>query len=136
MATVVDAPRLIGQINAGESLQRRGLSAFDGDDRTVADLLVDQIEFADVIVVNKTDLVTPGELVRVEALVTRLNPGARQIRAVFGRVPPADLLHTGSFDMAATETARAGSPNSTVNTFRRPSPASRWPCPVSGRRSR
>jgi len=105
MVTVVDAPRLIGQINAGEILQRRGLSAFDGDDRTVADLLVDQIEFADVIVVNKTDLVTPDELARAEALVTRLNPKARQIRTAFGRVPPADLLHTGSFDMAAAETA-------------------------------
>jgi molybdopterin-guanine dinucleotide biosynthesis protein len=46
MVTVVDAPQLIGQINAGESLEHRALSAFDGDDRTVADLLVDQIEFA------------------------------------------------------------------------------------------
>ncbi|GIF69249.1 GTP-binding protein [Asanoa ishikariensis] len=82
-----------------------GLSAYADDDRTVADLLVDQIEFADVIVVNKTDLVATDELARVEALITRLNPRARQIRAAFGRVPPEALLHTGRFDMAAAELA-------------------------------
>jgi G3E family GTPase len=105
MVTVVDAPHLIAQIEAGPSLEERGLSAYEGDERTVADLLVDQLEFADVVVINKTDLVPPDDLARVEALVTRLNPRARQIRAVFGRVSPADLLHTGSFDMAAAETA-------------------------------
>jgi G3E family GTPase len=105
MVTVVDAPHLIAQIEAGATLAERGLSAFEGDERTVADLLVDQVEFADVVVVNKTDLVSADDLARVEALVTRLNPGARQIRTTFGRVSPADLLHTGSFDMAAAETA-------------------------------
>jgi G3E family GTPase len=105
MVTVVDAPHLIAQINAGQTLQARGLAAFEDDDRTIADLLVDQLEFADVVVVNKTDLVTTAELTRVEALVTRLNPRARQIRSTFGRVAPADLLDTGSFDMAAAETA-------------------------------
>ncbi|MEU4689855.1 GTP-binding protein [Actinoplanes sp. NPDC023714] len=105
MVTVVDAPHLIAQIDAGESLEARGLAAFDGDDRTIADLLVDQLEFADVIVINKTDLVAAAELRRVEALVTRLNPRARRITAMFGRVSPADLLDTGRFDMAAAETA-------------------------------
>ena len=101
MVTVVDAPHLIAQINAGETLEARGLAAFEDDDRTIADLLVDQLEFADVIVINKTDLVTSDELGRVEALVTRLNPRARQIRSTFGRVSPTGLLDTGSFDMAA-----------------------------------
>ena len=105
MATVVDAPQLIAQIIAGETLENRGLSAFAGDDRTIADLLVDQIEFADVVVVNKTDLVAPDELARVEALIPRLNPRARQIRSTFGRVPPDALLHTRSFDLAAAELA-------------------------------
>ncbi|GAA4964384.1 GTP-binding protein [Actinoplanes utahensis] len=105
MVTVVDAPHLIAQINAGEALEARGLAAFEDDDRTIADLLIDQLEFADAIVINKTDLVTDVELARVEALVTRLNPRARQIRSTFGRVSPADLLDTGSFDMAAAETA-------------------------------
>lgn len=105
MVTVVDAPHLIAQINAGESLEQRGLSAYEDDQRTVSDLLVDQLEFADVVVINKTDLVDDEQLAHVEALVTRLNPGARQIRASFGRVSPAALLNTGSFDMAAAETA-------------------------------
>ncbi len=105
MATVVDAPHLIARIEAGESLEARGLAAFEDDDRTIADLLVDQIEFADVIVVNKTDLVSPAELARAEALITRLNPRARQIRATFGRVSPTALIGTGGFDMAAAETA-------------------------------
>ncbi|MEU4563441.1 GTP-binding protein [Actinoplanes sp. NPDC023936] len=105
MVTVVDAPHLIARINAGESLEARGLAAFEGDDRTIADLLVDQLEFADVIVINKTDLVTAGDLARVQALVTRLNPRARQIGSAFGRVSPADLLDTGSFDMEAAESA-------------------------------
>ena len=105
MVTVVDAPHLIAQINAGESLEQRGLAAYEDDQRTVADLLVDQLEFADVIVINKTDLVSGDELAHVEALVTRLNPAARQIRATFGRVSPTELLHTGSFDMTAAETA-------------------------------
>ncbi|ASW54785.1 GTP-binding protein [Plantactinospora sp. KBS50] len=105
MVTVVDAPHLIARINAGDSLAERGLSAYEGDERTIADLLIDQLEFADVVVINKTDLVTADELARVAALVTRLNPGARQIRSVRGRVRPADLLHTGRFDLAAAETA-------------------------------
>ncbi|SNT47939.1 GTPase, G3E family [Asanoa hainanensis] len=105
MATVVDAPSLIAQIRAGETLQNRGLSAYEGDERTIADLLVDQVEFADVIVVNKTDLVAADELERVEALLTRLNPRARQVRATFGQVPPDALLHTGAFDMEAAELA-------------------------------
>ncbi len=103
--TVVDAAGLLAQIEAGESLEERGISAYEDDDRTIADLLVDQIEFADVIVVNKTDLITGEDLAVVEALVTRLNPAARQIRATHGRVPPAEILHTGRFDLEKAETA-------------------------------
>ncbi|RKR87849.1 G3E family GTPase [Micromonospora pisi] len=105
MVTVVDVAQLIAQIDAGESLEERGLAAYDEDDRTIADLLVDQIEFADVLVVNKTDLVEPAELATVEALLTRLNPGARQVRATHGRVALPEVLHTGRFDLERAETA-------------------------------
>ncbi|MCO1594060.1 GTP-binding protein [Micromonospora sp. RHAY321] len=104
-ATVVDAAGLRSMIEAGETLEARGLAAYDGDDRGIADLLVDQIEFADVLVVNKTDLLTPGDLAVVEALLTRLNPAARQVRAVHGRVALAEIVHTGRFDLARAETA-------------------------------
>ncbi|MFC8851254.1 MULTISPECIES: GTP-binding protein [unclassified Micromonospora] len=103
--TVVDAASLRGMIEAGETLEARGLAAFEGDDRGIADLLVDQIEFADVLVVNKTDLVGPEDLTVVEGLLTRLNPAARQVRAVHGRVPPAEVLDTGRFDLERAETA-------------------------------
>ncbi|TDB95498.1 GTP-binding protein, partial [Micromonospora fluostatini] len=103
--TVVDTAALLAHIEAGETLQARGLAAYEGDDRGIADLLVDQIEFADVLVVNKTDLVAPADVALVEALLTRLNPAARQIRAVHGRVPPVEILHTGRFDLERAESA-------------------------------
>ncbi|MEV6367187.1 GTP-binding protein [Micromonospora musae] len=103
--TVVDAAGVLNRIEAGESLEERGLSAYEGDDRTIADLLVDQIEFADVLVVNKTDLVDSEDLAVVQALLSRLNPNARQIRATHGRVPPAEILNTGLFDLERAETA-------------------------------
>ncbi|MEU3458023.1 GTP-binding protein [Micromonospora sp. NPDC006766] len=102
--TVVDAAGLLARIEAGETLEQRGLSAYEGDDRSIADLLVDQVEFADVLVVNKTDLVDAADLTVVEALLARLNPAARQIRAVHGRVPPVEILHTGRFDLDRAET--------------------------------
>ncbi|MBO4161332.1 GTP-binding protein [Micromonospora antibiotica] len=102
--TVVDAAGLLARIEAGETLEARGLAAFEGDDRSIADLLVDQIEFADVLVVNKTDLVAAEHLTVVEALLTRLNPAARQVRAVHGRVDAAEILHTGRFDLERAET--------------------------------
>ncbi|ADL47591.1 GTP-binding protein [Micromonospora aurantiaca (nom. illeg.)] len=103
--TVVDAAGLLAMIEAGESLEARGLAAYEGDDRGIADLLVDQIEFADVLVVNKTDLISSQNLAVVEALLTRLNPAARQGRAVHGRVAPAEILHTARFDLERAETA-------------------------------
>ncbi|MEV5823612.1 GTP-binding protein [Micromonospora haikouensis] len=103
--TVVDAAGLLAMIEAGESLEARGLAAYEGDDRGIADLLVDQIEFADVLVVNKTDLAGAADLKVVEALLTRLNPAARQVRAVHGRVPPTEVLDTGRFDLERAETA-------------------------------
>ncbi|MFG1803501.1 GTP-binding protein [Micromonospora carbonacea] len=103
--TVVDAAGLLAMIEAGESLESRGLAAYEGDDRGIADLLVDQIEFADVLVVNKIDLVGAADLKVVEALLTRLNPAARQVRAVHGRIPPAEIIGTGRFDLERAETA-------------------------------
>jgi G3E family GTPase len=98
MATVVDACAFPRDLGSGDGIADRGESLGEGDERTVADLLVEQVEFADVLVVNKTDLVSPQELAELEALLRRLNPAARQIRAQRGRVAPAELLETGAFD--------------------------------------
>ncbi len=62
------------------------------------DLLVDQVEFADVLVLNKDDLVEPAELERLEALLHKLNPEAQIVRAHFGQVPLDTILNTGRFD--------------------------------------
>jgi G3E family GTPase len=98
MVTVVDAgafPRDLGQ---GEELRERGIGLDENDDRTVDDLLVEQVEFADVIVINKADRVTATELGALQALLRRLNPDADQIVAEFGRVDCRRILATGRFD--------------------------------------
>lgn len=98
MVSVVDArafPRDLGQ---GTELREQGLGLDDDDDRTIDDLLVEQVEFADVLVINKIDLVTAAELAALQALLRRLNPGAEQVLAAAGRVPLAKVLGTGKFD--------------------------------------
>jgi G3E family GTPase len=98
MVTVVDAKAFPRDLGGATELRERGLALGDDDDRTVDDLLVEQVEFADVIVVNKTDLVSPAELAALQALLRKLNPGAEQVQAQEGRVPLASILGTGRFD--------------------------------------
>ncbi|MCQ6554963.1 GTP-binding protein [Streptomyces sp. C10-9-1] len=98
MVTVVDAANFLPELAAGDGLADRGLDQYRGDERTVSDLLVDQIEFADVIVLNKLDLVEPEDAARLRAALARLNPAARLLTAVRGRVAPGDVLGTGLFD--------------------------------------
>lgn len=100
MVTVVDAYNFPRQFGSAEELGESGIGVTDHDDRTIAHLLVDQVEFADVIILNKTDLVTPDEADRVEAILRRLNTTAIIIRSQQGRVSPHDILNTGRFDLA------------------------------------
>lgn len=98
MVTVVDAYNFLRDFNAAEDLRERGLAATDEDERTVTDLLLDQVEFANVIVVNKADLVSTAELNRLEGSLRRLNPEARILRAEYGRVPLDAVMNTGLFN--------------------------------------
>ena len=98
MVTVVDAANFLRDYDAAESLQARGESLGDGDHRTVTDLLIDQIEFADVIVANKMDLVSEQQATRVEGILRALNPGAKILRSTRGQVPLDSVLGTGLFD--------------------------------------
>jgi len=100
MVTVVDAYNFLRDFNAAEDLKARGLAATDDDERTITDLLLDQVEFANVIVINKTDLVSEAELKQLEGILRRLNPDARLIRTKYGRVPLDAVLNTGLFDFA------------------------------------
>ena len=98
MVTVVDAASFLRDYNAAEALQDRGESLGEDDERTVTDLLIDQIEFADVIVLNKLDLASTDQALEVEAIVNALNPGAEILRTTHGQVPLERVLHTGLFD--------------------------------------
>ena len=98
MVTVVDAASFLRDYNAAEALQERGESLGDDDERTVTDLLIEQIEFADVIVLNKRDLVSEDQALEVEAMLKALNPGAQIMVATRGEVPLQSVLDTGLFD--------------------------------------
>ena len=103
MVTVVDAANFLKDFNAAEALQDRGESLGEQDERTVTDLLIDQVEFADVIVLNKLDLVTGDQAREVEAILQTLNPGAEIHQATRGQVPLRRVLDTGLFDYDKAE---------------------------------
>jgi G3E family GTPase len=98
MVTVVDAASFLKDYRAAESLRARGQALGEEDIRTVTDLLIDQIEFANVIVLNKLDMVTNTQALEVEAIIKALNPGVRVLMAVRGQVPLEAVLDTGLFD--------------------------------------
>jgi G3E family GTPase len=98
LVTVVDACTFLPELARGEALRERGLAAADGDGRNISDLLVDQVEFADVILLNKTDLVSEKTAATVETVVQRLNPTAVLLRTSHGVVPLDTVLETGLFD--------------------------------------
>jgi len=104
MVTVVDALNFPDDFNHADYLSDRGQSLGDADSRTVTDLLIDQIEFCDVIVLNKSDLVTPSHLASLKASLAHLNPRAEIITASHGNIPLHSILGTGrfNFDHAAS----------------------------------
>ncbi|MFD4369880.1 GTP-binding protein [Rhodococcus sp. NPDC058521] len=101
MVTVVDASTFLGELAKGDRLDARDLEAGEGDERSISDLLVDQVEFADVILINKTDLVSESVAGTVEATVRRLNPTAALHRTEKGVVPLGHVLGTGLYDPEA-----------------------------------
>jgi G3E family GTPase len=105
LVTVVDAANFLKDWEGGESLLDRKAGLDDTDDRGIADLLVEQVEFANVIVINKTDLVGSARLGKLEGILKRLNPEARLIRAKRGVVPGSAVLDTGLFDFEKAKEA-------------------------------
>lgn len=105
MVTVVDAANFLPELAGGDELAERGLDQYEDDERTVSDLLMDQIEFADVIVINKLDLVDDAAADRLRAALTRLNPAAHLVPAVRGRVPIGEVLGTARFDLDRAQQA-------------------------------
>ncbi len=105
MVTVVDAANFLPELASGDELVERGLDQYEEDERTVSDLLMDQIEFADVLVLNKLDLVDGDTAERLRATLTRLNPVARIVPATHGRVELKDVLGTRLFDLERAQQA-------------------------------
>ncbi|KUN23198.1 cobalamin biosynthesis protein [Streptomyces antibioticus] len=105
MVTVVDAANFLPELDSGDELAERGLAPFEDDERTVSDLLVDQIEFADVLVLNKLDLVDADAAARLRAALRRLNPVARIVDARHSRVDLGQVLGTGLFDLDRAQQA-------------------------------
>ena len=98
MVTVVDAFNFLKDYSSRDSLQSRGESLGEEDHRTVVDLLVEQIEFCDVIVLNKVDLITVEQRTQLMAILHGLNPRARIEVSEFGKVALDSVLDTGLFD--------------------------------------
>ncbi len=105
MVTVVDAANFLRDFDAAESLQDKGESLGEEDERSVSDLLVDQVEFADVILISKTDLVEEADVERLTAILKTLNTHARILPIAHGRVDLDDVLDTGLFDFERAQQA-------------------------------
>ncbi|MFM9550906.1 MULTISPECIES: GTP-binding protein [Streptomyces] len=105
MVTVVDAVNFLPELARGDELVARGLDQYEDDERTVSDLLMDQVEFADVIVLNKLDLVDTATAERLAATLARLNPAARIVPVSHGRVRVRDVLGTEAFDLERAQQA-------------------------------
>ena len=98
MVTVVDAINLLKDYSSQDFLTDRGESLGEDDNRSLVGLLVEQIEFADVVIVNKASAITPDQLATVKKLIASLNADARILTCDHGRVPLDAILDTGLFD--------------------------------------
>ncbi len=98
MVTVVDANRFWHDFASGESLLDRKQANDETDTREVVDLLIDQIEFANVLILNKIDLVSQESMEELKAVLQKLNPEAKVVESAHSVVALSNILHTGLFD--------------------------------------
>ncbi|MCL4108419.1 UNVERIFIED_CONTAM: hypothetical protein GTU68_046112 [Idotea baltica] len=103
MVTVVDALNFLRDYESVDDLQDRGSALGEEDERTIVDLLVDQIEFANVILVNKIDLVSSEDRRRIRAMIGALNPGAKIYETTNADIALEHVMGTGLFDLAKAE---------------------------------
>lgn len=105
MVTVVDAVNFLKDYDQAQYLQDTSESLGEEDERSVADLLVDQVEFADIILISKTDLVQPADLERLSAIIKVLNTHAKIIPISSGEVNVDEVLNTGLFNFERAQQA-------------------------------
>jgi G3E family GTPase len=103
MVSVVDCSTFLDEIQASQELRERDMALGSDDERTISELLVDQVEFANVLVLNKCDLAGEERVRETEAVLRRLNPKAKILRSIRGQVDLNEILNTGLFDLAQAE---------------------------------
>jgi len=103
MVTVVDANSWLDDFREGEALKEVGMAISENDHRTISDLLIDQVEFANVILLNKVDLVSEDKLNELEGVLRKLNPNARLIRSEHSKIDLHEIVNTGLFDMEVAQ---------------------------------
>lgn len=97
MVTVVDANRFVHDINSEDLLMDRDQSVDETDERSIADLLIDQVEFCDVLIINKIDLISEEELAKLEKMLSALQPTAKIIKTTNSEVDLKEVLNTQRF---------------------------------------
>lgn len=107
LVTVVDAHSFLDDFGGLDLLQERGEATDEEDERRLADLLADQVEWANVVIINKCDLAGKERVRQVEATIRAMNPEAKVLHADHGRVPLPDILGTASFNMEQAQKAPA-----------------------------
>lgn len=105
MVTVVDAVNFLKDYEEAYSLQEAGESLGEEDERSVSDLLVDQVEFADVILISKTDLANASDIKRLKSILKTLNTHAKIIPITQGKIDIDAVLNTGLFDFERAQSA-------------------------------
>lgn len=103
--TVIDTFTMYNDFSTADLLSSRRNDVTPEDERTVSDLMVDQIEFADVIILNKTDTVDKAVLAETKALVRTLNREAKILHAAYGKVNVGELVNTGLFSLDKAQTS-------------------------------
>lgn len=105
LVTVVDAKNFWKDFGSASTVYSRSLTDDESDERAIVNLLTDQIEFANVILLNKTDLVSPQQLLELKATLHKLNPNAKIIPTQNSKVSPKEILNTGLFDLEKASTS-------------------------------
>jgi G3E family GTPase len=103
MVTVVDAANFLKDFDSWDDLADRNMALSEDDERNIVDLLVDQVEFANVIIVNKTDLVSPEQVGLIRKIIAQLNSSATILESTKSCVSPNKILGTGQFELSQAE---------------------------------
>jgi G3E family GTPase len=103
--TVIDAANFLRDYASTDELSERGMAAYEDDDRTIVEVLIEQIEFCDVFVINKADLVSTDDLAYLRSVLSALNPRAAQIVSSYGNASFEEVIGTARFDYDTTSNA-------------------------------